>query len=114
MKFLLVPVIILTSMSSFAFTERTEFLCKNDSSITVQSSLMPDGTRFEFAYSSDDTHLNWVDCAKVPTDWSPFGIDSCFMGQNKMFFRIGNFGTLSVKENGTQFYTFCIKNNTVQ
>ena len=116
MKLSLLLSTLFFSSASFAFTEKDVFSCLNKEAISVQSSLMPDGSRYLRAFSSDQPEniLKSVSCEDVASEWSAFGSENCFANEDMLFSHFGTLGILKMKKDGLVHFTLCEKTDSFQ
>lgn len=92
MKLLAFLVFSVLATSTFlnqanAFTQNETFLCElSGVNITVQNSLLPNGTRFLSASSAVLGTMKEIDCAVAAQEFKVAGIgDTCFITQDASF-----------------------------
>lgn len=115
MKLLILGLVSILSLSSHAFTKKNVYTCMNGEKVTVQSSLMPDGDRFLSAYTSTE-NLKSVACEDIADEWSSYGSENCYVGEQTLFshYEPGHTGMLKLKVDGQIYFTVCEQTESIQ
>jgi len=120
MKKLALITLLLTVSTSYGFTTKRVYECgviEVYDTITLESSLMPDGNRSFSATSDRYENLEEANCKDLNETWKNYGDDTCYANDKALFSYMGS-GKIAMlrdwdKNNMIQF-TFCKLTQDIQ
>jgi len=111
MKVLITMILLMTVSSSYGFSTTQIFKCGNShneyDTVTVKSSLMPNGTRSFSGFSEVYGKLQKEACEDLHGTWGNYGSENCYVNEQVLFSHFDKLGTLTIKEDGKMFFVLC-------